>query len=234
MLFAHFWDRTTSRRMQMTNFIKKKVEIEDDAATMTFRPGQFKREPFSLQKKNIFLLGMRASGKTTVGKALADALQCPCVDTDAMVVAEAGQSIDAIVAKQGWDAFRALEAAALVKAAELPGKVVSTGGGIVLSKANRDLMYSSGVSFYLAADAGLLIARMLRDPDTAQRPSLTPLALHDEVAAVMSEREALYMASMDHMLQAHRSVEELVEDVLVALGLKEWDYSEKERVLDRY
>ncbi|MDY0227087.1 MAG: shikimate kinase AroL [Desulfomicrobium apsheronum] len=218
----------------MTNFIKKKVEIEDDAASMTFRPGQFKREPFSLQKKNIFLLGMRASGKTTVGTALAEVLKCPCVDTDAMVVAEAGQSIDAIVAERGWDAFRALEEAALVKAAALPGKVVSTGGGIVLSKANRDLMYRSGVSFYLAADAGLLIARMLRDPNIAQRPALTPLALHDEVAAVMSEREALYMAGMDHMLQAHRNVEELVDDVLVALGLKEWDYSEKERVLDRY
>lgn len=218
----------------MTNFIKKKVEIEDDAASMTFRPGQFKREPFSLQKKNIYLLGMRASGKTTVGKALAEALGCAFVDTDALVVTETGQDIDAIVAGQGWDAFRSLEEAALSRAAELPGKVISTGGGIVLSPANRDLMYRTGVSFYLAADAGLLIARMLRDPNAAQRPALTPLALHDEVAAIMSEREALYMASMDHMLQAHRSVEELVDDVLVALGLKEWDYSEKERVLDRY
>ncbi len=220
--------------MQMTDFIKIKVEIEDESASMTFRPGQFMREPFSLHKKNIFLLGMRASGKTTVGQALALALKCPFVDTDALVVAEAGQDIDSIVTEQGWDAFRALEAAALARAAELPGKVVSTGGGIVLSKANRDLMYRAGVSFYLAADAGLLIARMLRDPNAAQRPALTPLALHDEVAAVMSEREALYMAGMDHMLQAHRSVEDLVEDIFVALGLKDWDYSEKERVLDRY
>ena len=218
----------------MTNFIKKKVEVEDEAASMTFRPGQFKREAFSLDTKNIYLLGMRASGKTTVGKALAEALGCAFVDTDALVVATAGQEIEAIVAASGWDAFRSMEEAALAKASELPGKVVSTGGGIVLSPANRDLMYRTGVSFYLAADAGLLIARMLRDPNTAQRPALTPLALHDEVAAIMSEREALYMAGMDHMLQAHRSVEALVDDVLVALGLKEWDYSEKERVLDRY
>ena len=218
----------------MTDFIKKKVEIEDEAASMTFRPGQFKREPFSLDSKNVYLLGMRASGKTTVGKALAEALKCAFVDTDALVVAEAGQEIEAIVAADGWDAFRAMEEAALAKASQLPGKVVATGGGIILSQANRDLMYRTGISFYLAADAGLLIARMLRDPNAAQRPALTPLALHDEVAAVMSEREALYMASMDHMLQAHRSVEELVDDALVALGLKEWDYSEKERVLDRY
>ena len=218
----------------MTDFIKKKVEIEDSSASMTFRPGQFKREPFSLQAKNIYLLGMRGSGKTTVGKRLAEALQCAFVDTDALVVAEAGQSIEDIVAASGWEAFRGMEEAALAKAAELPGKVVATGGGIVLAQANRDLMYRTGVSFYLAADAGLLIARMLRDPNTAQRPALTPLDLHDEVAKVMSEREALYMASMDHMLQAHRTVDELVEDALVALGLKEWDYSEKERVLDRY
>jgi len=218
----------------MTDFIKKKVEIEDPSASMTFRPGQFKREAFSLQAKNIYLLGMRGSGKTTVGKRLAEMLQCAFVDTDALVVAEAEQTIEDIVAASGWDRFRLLEEAALAKAAELPGKVVATGGGIVLSQANRDLMYRTGVSFYLAADAGLLIARMLRDPNTAQRPALTPLALHDEVAKVMSERESLYMASMDHMLQAPRSVDELVDDALVALGLKEWDYSEKERVLDRY
>jgi shikimate kinase len=95
-------------------------------------------------------------------------------------------------------------------------------------------MYRTGVSFYLAADAALLIGRLLRDTNAAQRPALTPMDLHDEVAAVMAEREPLYMAGMDHMLQAHRSVDELVDDILVALGLKEWDFSEKERVLDRY
>jgi shikimate kinase len=85
----------------MTDFIKKKIEVEEPAASMTFRPGQFKREPFSLQMKNIYLLGMRGSGKTTVGKRLAEALQCAFVDTDALVVAEAGQTIEDIVAASG-------------------------------------------------------------------------------------------------------------------------------------
>jgi len=218
----------------MTDFIKKKIEVEEPAASMTFRPGQFKREPFSLQMKNIYLLGMRGSGKTTVGAALAAALGCSCLDTDALVVEAAGKTIEAIVADAGWDEFRRLETEALARAAELPGKVVATGGGIVLSQANRDLMYRTGVSFYLAADAALLIGRLLRDTNAAQRPALTPMDLHDEVAAVMAEREPLYMAGMDHMLQAHRSVDEIVDDILVALGLKEWDFSEKERVLDRY
>jgi shikimate kinase len=218
----------------MTTFINKKIEVEEGEVRMTFRPGQFKRAPFSLAEKNIYLLGMRGSGKTTVGAALAAALGCSCLDTDALVVEAAGKTIEAIVADAGWDEFRRLETEALARAAELPGKVVATGGGIVLSQANRDLMYRTGVSFYLAADAALLIGRLLRDTNAAQRPALTPLDLHDEVAAVMAEREPLYMAGMDHMLQAHRSVDELVDDILVALGLKEWDFSEKERVLDRY
>lgn len=218
----------------MTTFIQKKVEIEEEGDTMTFRPGQFKRAPFSLGEKNIYLIGMRASGKTTVGRALAQTLGCACVDTDAMVVEAAGRTIEDIVSADGWDEFRRLESEALARAAELPGKVVATGGGMVLSQVNRDLMYRTGVSFYLAADAALLVARLARDPEAAQRPALTPLAFHDEIVAVMTEREPLYMASMDHMLQAHRSVEELVDDILVDLGLKDWDYTEKERVLDRY
>jgi shikimate kinase len=218
----------------MTTFIRKKVEIEDSDASMTFRPGQFRRAPFSLEEKNIYLLGMRASGKTTVGRALADALGCAFADTDAMVLETAGKNVDAIVAEGDWDEFRRLESEALARAAELPGKVVSTGGGIVLSEANRDLLGRTGVCFYLGADAALLTERLMRDPDAAQRPALTTLDLHEEVASVMSEREPLYMVCMDHMLQAHRTVEQLVDDILVDLGLKEWDYTEKERVLDRY
>ena len=201
---------------------------------MTFRPGQFRRASFSLEEKNVYLLGMRASGKTTVGRALAEALGCAFLDTDAMVVEAAGMTVEAIVAQGGWEEFRRLESEALAQAAKLPGKVVSTGGGIVLSDANRDLLGRTGVCFYLGADAALLTERLMRDPDTAQRPALTTLDLHEEMASVMSEREPLYMVCMDHMLQAHRTVEQLVNDILVDLGLKEWDYTEQERVLDRY
>lgn len=218
----------------MTTFIKKKTEIEDAGASMTFKSGQFSKPPFSLESKNIYLIGMRGSGKTTLGQALATALGCAFVDTDAVLVQDAGQTIDEIVTAHGWDYFRDLEAKTLAKVCGLPGKIVATGGGIVLSVANRELMYKTGVSFYLVSDAALLTGRLLRDRNTAQRPSLTGLALHDEVAQVMSEREPLYMASMDHLLQANRGVDELVDDVLVDLGLKEWDYSEKARIMDRY
>lgn len=218
----------------MTTFIQKKIHVHDADASMTFRPGQFAKPPFTLEHKNIFLIGMRASGKSTLGVALANMLSCDCIDTDAVITADAGQTIEEIVAAHGWEYFRSLEERALAHVAELPGKVVATGGGIVLSAANRALMQATGVSFYLSADAALLTERQLCDANTAQRPALTTLTLHDEIAAVLTEREPLYMASMDHILQANRSVDDLVDDVLVALGLKEWDYRSKERNIDRY
>lgn len=219
----------------MTTFIRKKVEVEDRDARLVFRPGQFRREPFSLAARNIYLTGLRASGKTTLGKALAKALGCGFVDTDGLVVDAAGCTIDRLVADKGWEYFRELEKQALVQAAVLPGKVVATGGGIVLAPENRELMNSTGVVFYLAADAALMAKRLMADPNTlTQRPALTTLDLHDEIATLMTEREPLYMSTMDHMLQAHREVEILVNDLLVALDLKEWDYEDRERIMDRY
>lgn len=218
----------------MTKFIQKKTDIEDADALMTFRTGQFKRAPFSLEQKNIYLIGLRASGKTTVGQALAKELNCPFMDTDQMVEVKVGQSIEAMVSEHGWDYFRDQEKEILVQAAQLPGKVVATGGGLVLMAENRDLMSKTGVCFYLAADVDLLLNRLQNDPQAKQRPALTAMTLRDEVVALMVEREPLYMATMDHLLQAHRNVSQLVDDILVALELKEWDYLQKERILDRY
>lgn len=218
----------------MTRFIRKKVVVEEPGASMIFRPGQFSRAPFSLNEKNIYLIGMRASGKTTVGQALAASLGCAFLDTDALIREKTGESIDALVSRSGWERFREMEKEALAEVATLPGKVVGTGGGVVLAEENRRLMGESGVIFYLAADVDLLVRRLSDDPQQAQRPALTTFSLHEEVAAVMSEREPLYMACMHHMLQAHRTVPQLVDDILVALGLKEWDYTLKERILDRY
>lgn len=217
----------------MSTFIQKKTDVEDAQASMTFRPGQFRRPPFQLQEKNIYLLGLRGSGKSTVGQALAQELGCAFVDTDQVVVESCKQSIEAMVADQGWEFFREQEKKALAQVAILPGKVIATGGGMILDAENRALMGQTGVCFYLAADVALLVERVQKDTQV-QRPALTNMTLHEEMVSLLVEREPLYMATMDHLLQAHRQVTELVDDILVALELKEWDFSEKERIMDRY
>ncbi|MDY0274489.1 MAG: shikimate kinase AroL [Desulfomicrobium sp.] len=217
----------------MSTFIQKKTDVEDAQASMTFRPGQFRRPPFQLQEKNIYLLGLRGSGKSTVGQALAQELGCAFVDTDQVVVESCKQSIEAMVADQGWEFFREQEKKALAQVAILPGKVIATGGGMILDAENRALMGQTGVCFYLAADVALLVERVQKDTQV-QRPALTNMTLHEEMVSLLVEREPLYMATMDHLLQAHRQVTELVDDILVALELKEWDFSQKERIMDRY
>jgi shikimate kinase len=218
---------------KMSTFIQKKTDVEDAQASMTIRPGQFRRPPFQLQEKNIYLIGLRGSGKSTVGQALAQELGCAFVDTDQVVVESCKQSIEAMVADQGWEFFREQEKKALAQVAILPGKVIATGGGMILDAENRALMGQTGVCFYLAADVALLVERVQKDTQV-QRPALTNMTLHEEMVSLLVEREPLYMATMDHLLQAHRQVTELVDDILVALELKEWDFSEKERIMDRY
>ena len=93
----------------------------------------------------IVLVGPMGAGKTTLGKRLAKILDLPFVDTDKMVTSEHG-SIKELFATKGEAHFRVLESAALARA--LGGKgVVATGGGIVLSKANRALLTQNATIF---------------------------------------------------------------------------------------
>ncbi len=216
-----------------TMFIKKKVEIAEPEATMTFRPGQFRRPAFSLETKNIVFVGLRGSGKTTVGRRVAERLGCLVVDTDDWVEERVGMRIADFVAAHGWPAFREVEEEVMVRACALPGKVVATGGGAVLSDRNRALWNAQAVVFYLAADIPLLLERLAQGDDP-RRPALTHLPLAEELAVCLREREPLYMAVMDHLLQACRSPDELVEDVLVALGLVPWDGVERQRLMERW
>ncbi|MDL2207510.1 shikimate kinase AroL [Desulfovibrio sp. OttesenSCG-928-F20] len=156
----------------------------------------------------IFLVGPRASGKSRAGALAAELLSLPLRDTDAMVKEAAGRDIDTLVREQGWDCFRAHERRALVQAANLGG-LVATGGGIVLDRENRDLMRTSGRVFYLAAPLPCLRERLLQNPEAARRPSLTGAPLLDELAAIVAERECLYLDCAHHTIDASLPLEEV-------------------------
>lgn len=98
----------------------------------------------------LFLVGPRGCGKTTVGKALADALERRFVDTDQWLQANVQMTVADIVEREGWAGFRAREAAAL-EAVTAPATVVATGGGIILAEQNRHFMRNNGIVIYLSA-----------------------------------------------------------------------------------
>ncbi|WP_071544002.1 shikimate kinase AroL [Pseudodesulfovibrio hydrargyri] len=149
---------------------------------------------------NIFLIGPRACGKTSVGQALAKRLGRKFVDTDHAFAQAVGMDIASYVEANGWDAFRDEEAATLKREARPGGRVIGCGGGIVLREENRAVL-ARGMTLYLKAGVEELVRRLMADPLETQRPSLTGKSLADEVREVLKARAPLYEECADHVIE---------------------------------
>lgn len=200
------------------NAMKRKVEVEDSDRNVVYRRGDSPKP--AMGGDTVFLVGLRASGKTSLGRLVAERLGLPFADTDQLVVQKAGRSIAEIVEAHGWDEFRKLETEVLREVAGRP-MVVATGGGIVLTGENRDLLKQGGPVFYLLATTLLLVDRLTRDMDPASRPPLTELPLTEEMGQLREERDPLYMEVARFVLHAEESLEELVAEVQEKMQLVE-------------
>jgi shikimate kinase len=148
---------------------------------------------------SVALIGYRGSGKTTVGKRLADQLWHKFVDTDELVVRKAGKDIRTIFEERGEAGFRELEAQAVAEACELQDHVIALGGGAVLREQNRKLIKDAGLKVvYLRCEVPELVRRIEADPTTASsRPGLTPHGGGiEEVRQILAEREPIYRSVM--------------------------------------
>lgn len=163
---------------------------------------------------SILLVGYRGSGKTSIGKKLADRLWQPFVDTDDLIVRAAGRSIREIFADAGEESFRDLESEALRQALALKDHVISLGGGAVIREQNRKLIRDSGHRvIYLRCDPATLHQRIAADPATAaNRPALTPSGGNlDEIKAILAQREPWYRQVMSAELEVtHLSIDDAV------------------------
>ena len=122
---------------------------------------------------NIFLTGFMGVGKTSVGQAVARQLGWPYVDTDDVLERIAGKSIEAVFAEDGEDAFRLLESQALAEVCTGERQVISTGGGMVNSTANRSLMRASGFVVCLEATPETIVQRLY--PEGVGQGAVRPL-----------------------------------------------------------
>ena len=148
----------------------------------------------------ITLTGFMGSGKTTVGKVLADFLGCPFYDLDALIVKKAGRSIPEIFADGGEAAFRTLEAKVLRQAVEKYAEstaILSLGGGTLGTPASARLVAEKTTCIYLRASVDTLAARLA--PEAAGRPLLCGAPdLRERIAALLAGREDVY-ASTAHV-----------------------------------
>jgi shikimate kinase len=152
----------------------------------------------------VILLGYRGSGKTTVGRKLADRLWLKFVDTDDLIVASAKKSIREIFEQQGESHFRDLEVRAVRDAVGRADHVIALGGGAVLREENRALLKSLEVKrIYLRCEPQVLLRRIQSDASTAaNRPALTDLGGGiEEIARLLAIREPLYREVMSSELE---------------------------------
>ena len=155
------------------------------------------------QKQNIVLTGMPGSGKSTVGKLLAEQMGRELIDTDEAIVQKAGMPISEIFAQKGEDYFRCLESEVIAEAAKRTGVVIATGGGAILRAENVRRLRQNGRIYFLDRPVEDIVP-------TADRP----LALDEEaLRARYNERYPRYTTTADTVIPVRGGAEAVVQAI---------------------
>lgn len=155
------------------------------------------------EKMNIVLIGMPASGKTTVGNLLAERLCKKFEDSDSLVVETAGEPIPYIFAEKGEAAFREIECNVIAQASKNNGMVLATGGGAILNKKNIDNLKGNGRVYFIDKPLDMLAA-------TADRPLSSN---REDLEKRYNERYALYTSYADVVIDGSGTVEEVAKRI---------------------
>ena len=153
------------------------------------------------------LLGFMGSGKSTIARNLAPDF----VDMDTLIEERLRMPIARFFAEKGEAAFRQIEEEVLADLLKTD-QVVSTGGGVVISKKNRDLLKQNPENIYLKADFETLYQRISADKDN-QRPLFLNNSKED-LAAIFNERQAWYEEVASKVIDVSKlSPEEIIEEL---------------------
>ncbi len=148
---------------------------------------------------NLVLIGFRGTGKTTVGKLLAQRTGMDFIDTDELIEKSMGISIQQIVEQSGWSYFRLLEKKIINEVADQDYKIIAAGGGSVLDGENVQALKKNGLIIWLKANLQVISARLASDSEKfSQRPSLTGKGTLAEIEEVFQHREKIY-AQIAHL-----------------------------------
>ena len=153
------------------------------------------------------LLGFMGAGKSTIARGL----NPDYIDMDTVIEERLGMSIADFFAEKGEVTFRQIESEVLAELLQRD-QVVSTGGGVVISQLNRDLLKTNPDNIYLKADFETLYQRIAADKDN-QRPLFLNNS-KEELAAIFQERQAWYEEVASRVLDVTKlSPEEIVEEL---------------------
>jgi len=146
-------------------------------------------------KNSIALIGFMGTGKTVVGKVLAERLGKEFLEMDALIEQKAGKTIPEIFQREGEEAFRQLEIEAAKQVSQRKNVVIACGGGVVLNKINIDRLKKESLLVYLKASPEVILRRT--SSDTSERPLLKTANKASTVNELLRFRKPFYERAAD-------------------------------------
>ncbi len=170
-----------------------------------------------LRSLNVYLIGMMGSGKTTVGKLLAEKLQYRFLDTDSLIENVTHKTINQIFAEEGETYFRELESQILAEVSTYIRSVIATGGGIVLKQENWSYLHH-GMIIWLDTPVEVLVKRLAEDET---RPLLQQGDLSDKLTNIIAQRQSLYQqADINISVKSNQTPNDIVEQIIKLIPSK--------------
>lgn len=165
---------------------------------------------------NLFLIGYRGTGKTTVAELLGERIRWPWIDADVEIENRAGQTIADIFVAGGESLFRDIESDVVADLAGRTQMIVALGGGAVLREKNRQVIRAGGKIIWLTANAQAIYERINGDASTRQRrPNLTASGGLREIEELLVVREPIYRSCADLVVSTDGSPPVAVADKIV-------------------
>ena len=167
-------------------------------------------------EKNIVITGFMGTGKTTVGRLLAERLQRTFVDMDTQIEAHFGKPIPQIFAEDGEPAFRILEAQLCAHLSQEQGIVLSTGGGALVNSGNRQVLTATGTIICLTATVDTILERVDRNTDRPLLPG-TREERAKRIRDLLHERRHAYSTIPIQVNTSSLTPSKIVDEIIIAL-----------------
>ncbi len=169
---------------------------------------------------NIVLIGFRGTGKSTVGRLLAERLERDFIDSDKHIEDSTGKTIKSIFEDDGEEGFRQIEADTIAELSTEDNKVISAGGGAVLREKNVRNLKDNGFLVLLEATPEIIHSRIAKDEKTAQqRPSLTDKKPLEEIKHLIKQRKHAYKSATDFTINtSYVSCEDIVNEIITTVN----------------
>lgn len=167
---------------------------------------------------NIVLTGMMGTGKTAVGRYLAERLEIPFYDLDELIERESGRDIPTIFREQGEAVFRGLERDVVARLCEFEGCIIATGGGTIVNPENLRRLRQHGEIICLTAAPERILQRV---EGLEHRPLLWHKDKLERIREVMQGRASVYAQVGEPIDTTDLSVEEVAARVLARVDLQE-------------